>query len=54
MELGAVGLVALEGVGAVFAGGLLAGLVVGGGLGEGVDFDGGGDGAGAVFLAKSA
>ena len=48
---------ALDGVGAVFlgeGGGLPAGFVVGEGLAVGVDFDGGGDGAGAVFLAKSA
>lgn len=55
LVLGAVGLAALEGVGAVFlgeAGGLPAGFVVGDGFGVG--FDGGGDGAGVVFLAKSA
>ncbi len=48
-------MVALEGVGAVFlgdAGGLPAGFVAG--LGVGVDFDGGGEAGGVVFLAKSA
>ena len=55
MELGVLGLGSLEGVGAVFlgaAGGLPVGFVVGDGFG--VDLDGGGDGAGVVFLAKSA